>query len=345
MIVISMSTSVNTLYGRQIDESEEDIFQQLLNNKLKRVYFPKWMQTGSGDNLSITNYDAAWTFGRRSPEGVSEGDACSADYGRLCDAVVKSGQNKEYNLQAIEGHHNCYVQIVDPEQTIGDRKSCMTDGALAQQRLTDLDMFILGGLPNLDGMKAQSPGIEFDYPYYLKDMVPARIPEKGRSIAWNYPESAEEEGIDLQEGYTWQDMVSGKDLKSQAWNWEALEIFPSGKKKSILRVDEIPKGGADLLHDAVMIYAGKGINPYNPEVYTIMVVGGRGGSSALGAMIVDRNPRLEKINGGIEFFRQLDYEIESRPSNSRGIKFVVDDWLESGQPKKIGGIQHLVYTQ
>ena len=335
----------SALYGRQIDKSELDIFQQLQENKLKRVYFPKWMQTGSGDDLSITNYDTAWTFGNRTPEGVSIRDACSVDDGGLCDAVVKSGQKEQYGLEPIGGHYNCYVQIVDPNQTIKERKSCVTNDPKNPKRLTDLDMFILGGLPNLDGVKAQCPGKEFDYPYYLKDMVPARIPERGRNIAWNYPESAIEQGIDLEEGYTWQDMVSGKGLKTPAWNWELLEIFPSGETKSILRVDEIPEGGADLLHDAVMIYAGKGINPYNPEVYTIVVVGSRSGSSALGAMIVDRNPRLKKIKGGIEFLKKLDYIIKDKPDNSRGIKFVVDNWLENGDPTIIGGIKRLVYTQ
>lgn len=111
------------------------------------------------------------------------------------------------------------------------------------------------------------------------------------------------------------------------------------------RVDEIPPGGTDLLHDAVLVYAGKGVDPYNPEVYAITVVGGRGGSSALGAMIVDNDPKLEKISGGSDFMKQLYNEIDGRPDKSRGIMFGLDDWLQDGQAVKVGSMQELVYTK
>ncbi len=76
-----------------------------------------------------------------------------------------------------------------------------------------------------------------------------------------------------------------------------------------------------------------------------MVVGGRGGSSALGAMIVDNDPKLEEISGGSDFMKQWYNEIDGRPDKSRGIMFGLDDWLQDGQPVKVGSIQKRVYTR
>lgn len=318
----------------------QKLFEEASQNTLKAAYFPVWMVIELDGQVQVAHYNTNWTFGRRTDDGVSKGDACSIDYGRLCDAILKAGKDEQYGPMHVKDHFECYAQVVNPEQTISDRKNTFVGG----KKLTDYNRIILGGLPNLDGMRAQNPGEEFDYPHYLKDTIPARIPEKGTNIVWDYFGSAKEEGVDL-EKYTWQNMVAGKDRKSTAWNWELLEIFPSGKAKEILRVDEIPHGGADLLHDAVLIYAGKGVDPYNPEVYGIVIVGGRGGSSALGGMIVDKNPSLKEIPGGTDFLKQLYYEIEGRPSKSHGIKFVVDDWLQDGQPVKVGNIQKLVYVR
>lgn len=320
--------------------SGRNLFEEASQNALKAAYFPLWMAAEFDGQVQITHYNTHWTFGRRTDEGVSKGDACSIDYGRLCTGVLNAGKEKQYAAMPVPDHFECYAQIVNPGQTISDRKN----SAVGARKVADFNRIILGGVPNLDGMKAQSPGKEFDYPYLVKDMVPARIPEKGTNISWNYPGSAEDEGINLAQ-YTWQDMVAGKDRKSKAWNWEVIEIFPSGKTKDVLRVDEIPPSGADLLHDAVLVYAGKGVDPYNPEIHGIVIVGGRGGSSALGGMIVDNNPKLKEIPGGSDFMKQLAYEIESRPSKSRGIKFLVDDWLQDGAPVKIGGIEKLVYVR
>lgn len=320
--------------------SELKLFEEASQNVLKATYFPRWIAIELDGKMQLAHYDTHWTFGRRTDEGVSKGDACSIDYGRLCAGVLNAGKEKQYDAFSVPDHSECYVQIVNPEQKIADRKN----SAVGARRVADFNRIILGGIPNLDGMKAQSPGEMFDYPYLVRDMISARVPKKGTNITWDYPGSAEEEGIDLAQ-YTWQDMVAGKDRKSKAWNWEVVEVFPSGKTKDVLRVDEIPPSGADLLHDAVLVYAGKGVDPYNPDGYGMLIVGGRTGSSALGGMIVDNNPRLKEIPGGSDFMKQLAYEIESRPSKSRGIKFVVDNWLQEGLPVKVGSIQKLAYVK
>ena len=62
-------------------------------------------------------------------------------------------------------------------------------------------------------------------------------------------------------------------------------------------------------------------------------------------MIVDNDPKLEKIPDGSDFMKHLYHEIDGRPDKSRGIKFVVDDWLQGGSAVKVGSIEELVYIK
>ncbi len=52
-----------------------------------------------------------------------------------------------------------------------------------------------------------------------------------------------------------------------------MKIYPSGKIYEFLPVDKVP---SDFLKDLGLIYTGKGINPYTPEKYEILIVGGGG---------------------------------------------------------------------
>jgi len=61
-----------------------------------------------------------------------------------------------------------------------------------------------------------------------------------------------------------------------------------------------------------------------------------GGSIVLGSLIVDRDPSLKKIKGGDKFLEQFDYEIESRPEGSTGIKMAATDWLKKSTCKTRG---------
>ncbi len=280
-------------------------------NPLKDFFFPR-------------EDDILFTVGKRTDEGVARGDACSIEHGKLCEALLRAGKDITYQLMPVDGGgKNVFAQVVNPSQTKNQRVGSMKD----------MNGIFSGGFGNLDAMISQHPN-GWDYPYLIKDMINARAIPGRSNFALGYPEAAKDHGIDISSDYTWQDMVAGKDSNGP-WNWSLLKVFPSGKTREILTVDEVP---ASLIQDAVLISVGKEINPYNPEKYAAVIVGGRGGSTALGGMIFDRSTELAKIKGSGSLLEEIDWIIESRPESTQGIQLVVTDWLEKGQPVKAGDV-------
>ena len=245
-------------------------------NPLKDVFFP-------------VKDDILFTVGRRTDEGVARGDACGIEHGKLCEALLCAGKDEDYHPMLVEGYQNTFVQMVSPESSKEDRANEQVGENFT---VRDMNVISAGGIPNLDAMLSQHP-TGLDYPYLVQSMRDARAisgrsnyiwgyPEAtgmphsyhanraipGRSnFAWGYPEAVEEQGINTSDGYTWQDMVSNKGATGP-WQWTLLEVFPSGETREILKVGEVP---GSLIHDAVLISVGKGINPYNPEKYLFMI--------------------------------------------------------------------------
>lgn len=298
------------------------------NNILKAAYFPK-IATIELDGIStVAHYATLWTFGRRTEKGVSEGDACSIDYGRLCKAILKAGEEKRYDAMQVEDYLDCFAQVVNPDQTREQRKN----SKVWDKKVSDYNLICSGGFPNLDAMISQHPGAEFDYPYRVKDMQKARRTPGRANVVWNYSELVEARKIDLESGYTWQNMLAEKE----PWQWSLLRVQPSGKIHEITSVDEVPSD--KMIRDAVLIYAGLGINPYNPEKHELLIVGGRGGSSAIGGGAIDNSQNFQKMKGSKLFTKELRDIVEERPDDSKGIKFAAETWLKGGKPAKIGGI-------
>lgn len=131
----------------------------------------------------------------------------------------------------------------------------------------------------------------------------------------------------------------GREAK-EPWQWTLLKVYPSGKTREILKVDEVP---SDLLRDAVLITVGK-VNPYNLEKYAVIIVGGRGGSSALGGMLFDRDlERLKTVKGSEEVLKEIDEIVENRPEISRGVQIVIGDWLEKGKAVSVDKVIDYAY--
>ncbi len=284
-------------------------------NPLKDVFFPV------KDNI-------LFTVGRRTGKGVAKGDACSIEHGKLCDALLRAGKDEDYHCMPVEGYQNTFAQMVSPESSKEERTNEIVGGSFS---VNDMNLISAGGFGNLDAMISQHP-TGWDYPYLVKDMRDARTVPERSSFVWGYPEATEKQGYDvIPKSYTWQDMVAGKS-SSGPWNWTLLEVFPSGETREILKVSEVP---GSLIHDAVLISVGKGINPYNPEKYACVIVGGRGGSTALGGMIFDRDEeQLSSVRGAADILEEIDWIVDSRPESTQGIQLVVTDWLEKGQPAK-----------
>lgn len=286
-------------------------------NPLKDVFFP-------------VKDDTLFTVGRRTEEGVAKGDACSIEHGKLCEALLRAGKDESHRCMPVEGYQNTFAQMVSPEQTKEERAYDIVHLNMVRE----MNGIFSGGFGNLDAMIAQHP-TGWDRPYSVKDMRKARAIHGKSNLVWGYPEAAEDQYIDISSGYTWQDMVAGKDSNGP-WNWTLLKVFPSGKTREILAVDEVP---ASLIQDAVLISVGKGINPYNPEKYACVIVGGRGGSTALGGIIFDRNEeQLRSIKGFRDTLEEIDWIVDSKPESAQGIQLVVTDWLEKGQPVKAGNV-------
>ena len=286
-------------------------------NPLKDVFFPV------EDNI-------LFTVGRRTDEGIARGDACGIEHGILCEALLRAGIEKDYRPTSVKGHQHIFTQVVNPTHTKKER----ANESIGVKRVSDMNLISAGGFGGLDAMISQHP-TGWSYPYSVNNMKNARaIPERSNFV-WGYPEVAEKQGIDISVDYTWQDMVAGKGGNGP-WNWTLLEVFPSGETREILKIGEVP---GSLIHDAVLISVGKGINPYNPEKYACVIVGGRGGSTALGGMIFDRDEkRLNSIKGATDILEEIDWIVDSRPESTQGIQLVVTDWLENGQPVKAGGV-------
>lgn len=288
-----------------------------MNNPLKEVFFPM-------------EDDIFFTVGRRTKEGVAKNDACSIEHGRLCEALLRAGKDEAYHFMPIKGYKNTFAQMVSPESSKEERADEMVGENLT---VRDMNGIFSGGFSNLDAMISQHP-TGWDYPYLVNDMKKARAISGRSNLVWGYPEAAEEHGIDVSLNYTWQSMIAGEYSKGP-WNWTLLKVFPSGKTREILTVDEVP---ASLIQDAVLISVGKNINPYNPEKYATVIVGGRGGSTALGGMIFDRDEKLKSIRGAVDILEEIDWIIDSQPESTQGIQLVVTDWLEKGQAVKAGDV-------
>ena len=285
-------------------------------NPLKDFFFP-------GED------DIIFTVGKRTDKGVARGDVCGIKHGKLCEALLRAGKDEDYHAMLVKEYRNTFAQMVSPVSGKEER----ADELVGELTVRDMNGIFSGGISNLDAMLSQHPN-GWDYPYPVNDMRKARAISGRSNFVWGYPEAAEEQGVDTSVDYTWQDIVAGKGSSGQ-WNWSLLKVFPSGKTREILTVDEVP---ASLIQDAVLISVGKGINPYNPEKYVCVIVGGRGGSTALGGMIFDRSTELAKIKGSESLLEEIDWIIESRPESAQGIQLVVTDWLEKGQPVKAGDI-------
>jgi len=211
-------------------------------NPLKEVFFP-------------VVRDILFTAGRRTEkEGVTPGDVIALDATAVGQALLKAGEEKIYEAMPVEGYVNTYTQVVNPNL----KKEERAKGKIGDQAVKDFHLIASGGLPNLDAMVGKHPN-GWDYPYLVQNMKKARVIPQRVNIVWGYPEAVEDQGISL-ENYQWQDMVKGKEMKGP-WQWTLLRVYPSGKTREILKVDEVP---SDLLRDAVLITVGK-INPYNPE--------------------------------------------------------------------------------
>ena len=281
-----------------------------MNNPLKEVFFP-------------VEDDILFTVGRRTEEGVAEGDACGIEHGKLCKALLRAGKNENYHPMPVEGYEHSFAQVVNPTWIKQERAF----------ETTGMNGIFSGGFPNLDVMLAQHP-TGWNYPYSVGEMRSARAIPGRSNLVWGYPEAAEEQGIDIAVDYFWQDMVTGQRPMGP-WQWTLLKVFPSGKTRELLRADEVPSA---LLKDAVLISVGKGINLYNPEMYATVIVGGRGGSTRLGGMIFDGDERLKSVNGFQDILEEIDWIIESRPESAQGIQLVIADWLEKGQSVKADGV-------
>jgi len=227
----------------------------------------------------------------------------------------------------VKGYQNTFIQMVNPESSKEER----ANEPVGELTVGDMNGIFSGGISNLDAMLSQHP-TGWKYPYLVRDMRSARAIPGRSNFVWGYPEAAKEQEIDISVDYTWQDMVAGKE-STGPWQWTLLKVFPGGKTREIVKVDEVPSA---LLKDAVLISVGKGINPYNPEKYACVIVGGRGGSTKLGGMIFDRDERLISVNRSL--FEEIDRIIEDRPESAQGIQFAITDWLEKGQPVKAGDV-------
>ena len=284
-------------------------------NPLKDVFFP-------------VKKDILFTVGRRTDKGVARGDACCIEHGNLCEALLRAGEDEDYHFMPVKGYQNTFVQMVSPESSKEERADEMIGGNLT---VKDMNGIFSGGFGNLDAMISQHPN-GWNYFDPVGDMKEARAISGRSNFVWGYLEAAETKGIDISCDYTWQDMVNS----NEPWNWSLLEVFPSGETREILKVGEVP---GSLIHDAVLISVGKGINPYSPEKYACVIVGGRGGSTALGGMIFDRDEeQLNSIKGASDILEEIDWIVESRPESTKSIQLVVTDWLENGQVVKAGDV-------
>ena len=292
----------------------------MLRNTLKEAFFP-------------VERDILFTAGRRTEEGVARGDVTALDGVAVGQALLKAGEEKKYDAVPVEGHVNTFAQVVNPELT----KEQRANGKIGDQVVKDFHLIASGGLPNLDSMIGKHP-TGWDSPYFVKDMKAARVIPNRVNIVWGYSEAVGEQRISL-ENYRWQDMVKGKEQK-EPWQWTLLKVYPSGKTREILKVDEVP---SDLLRDAVLITVGK-VNPYTPEKYAVIIVGGRGGSTALGNMLFDRDfERLKTVKGSEKVLKEIDEIVENRPETSRGVQLVIGDWLEKGKVIMADGIIDYAY--
>jgi len=292
----------------------------MLKNPLKEVFFP-------------VERDILFTAGRRTEEGVARGDVSHLDGVAVGLALLKAGEEKIYDAMPVEGYINTFTQVVNPEL----KKEERADGKVGEGVVKDFHLIASGGLPNLDAMVGKHPN-GWDYPYLVKDMKAARAIPNRVNIVWGYPEAVEAQGISL-ENYRWQDMVKGKEAK-EPWQWTLLKVYPSGKTREILKVDEVP---SDLLKDAVLITVGK-VNPYNSEKYAVIIIGGRGGSTALGGMLLDRDfERLKTVKGSEAVLGEIDKIVENRPEISRGVQIVIGDWLEKGKVVSVDKVIDYAY--
>src|SRR5680860_105497 len=296
-----------------------------IENPLKDVFFP-------------VKDDIIYSVGKRTPEGVSNGDACGIDHGKLCEALLRAGIETNYSAIPIEGYSNSFVQLVNPILTKDKRAwgvivkyDVDSQGNTASLYARNFHGIYVGGLPNLDTMLSQYPN---GWDYTVEGMKKARAVPGRSNFVWGHPEAVEDQGINLSGGYTWQDMVAGKN-STGPWNWTLLKVFPSGDVREIFKVDEVP---SSLIYDAVFISVGKGFNPYNSDNYACAIVGGRGGSTAFGGMIFDRSEALKLVKGSALILKEIDDIVENRPDSTQGIQLVVTDWLEKGKPVKAGEV-------
>ena len=193
------------------------------NNPLKDVFF------SVKDNI-------LFTVERRTDEGVARDDACGIEYEKLCKALLRAGKDENYQPMFVNGEgENVFAQVVNPRQTKYQRANKVITAGLC---VKDMNLLPAGGFGCLDSMISQHP-TGWDHPYYVMDMVNARVIPGRSNFVWGYPEAVREQGIDVPVDYTWQDMVAGKGANGP-WNWTLLEVFPSGETREILKVSEVP---------------------------------------------------------------------------------------------------------
>ena len=73
-------------------------------------------------------------------------------------------------------------------------------------------------------------------------------------------------------------------------------------------------------------------------------MGGRGGSTALGNMLFDRNfQQLKSVKGYETTLREIDQIVENRPESARAVQLVIGTWLEKGKPVSTDGVLEYNY--
>ena len=200
------------------------------------------------------------------------------------------------------------------------------------------------GLSNIYAMIIQHWSEDFDYPYTVGKMEEAEKRGKVLRYKWNYPGAVKDSIIETGESkfkeahgvglsnygeLPHREMLNiGRSEKSKLGgvkplNWKLLEVRGPGDIRELLEVTQVPY---NVGVDGFIIYVQPGWR---------LVVGGRGGSTKLGNMLIEgKEDELEKIEKYRMFIGMLEKALEAMPSDTKGIEIAVENKLVRGQPTK-----------
>jgi hypothetical protein len=289
-------------------------------NPLLTECFPRYIGSDGKFILSDVGYYVGGRYYDETKDKlrVPENDVCSIEGGILNEAAEmawQEGINRPIPIGG--GYDNVWFQIINPDQTREQR----ANSKIGNTTVKELAGIYVGGMGNLDAMNSQ---FRWDTPYLIKDIPESAGAPWGPRMFWDYRRAAEEHGIDIKnyteedrdfKGYTWQDMVYGKEQMKKSidgkdvtlpFTW-TLSVKDGKHIRDIDTVDEIIPGITQgSIRDGLYMAVGYGVHPYNPQQPAILIIGSRGASSAIGPMLVNRGSGLRNINKGTRVLKAID---------------------------------------